>query len=98
MRAIKAKVFGDLTLHGVTAKELGVPVTVTIGGPADAPIQLVIKTDAPMPVSMKEHGVKPRDEIGSFLNGALDRIGKKIDDDVQVSFEATAKATMPAHP
>jgi hypothetical protein len=32
------------------------------------------------------------------LNGALDRTGKKIDDKVQVSFEAAAKATMPAHP
>jgi hypothetical protein len=42
--------------------------------------------------------VKPRDKVGSFLNGALDRIGKKIDDKVQVSFEATAHPSMPEHP
>jgi hypothetical protein len=97
-RVIKAKVSGDLTLHGVTSKTSGIPVTVAFKGPPEAPTELAIKTDAPMPVSMKEHDVKPRDKIGSFLNGALDRIGKKIDDNVQVSFETTAKATMPAHP
>ncbi|HEY8077278.1 MAG TPA: YceI family protein [Labilithrix sp.] len=97
-RVVKAKVSGDLMLHGVTSKKTGIPVTVTFRGPADAPTELRIKTDAPMPVSMKEHDVKPRDKIGSFLNGALDRIGKKIDDNAQVSFETDAKATMPAHP
>jgi polyisoprenoid-binding protein YceI len=97
-RTIKAKISGDLTLHGITSKKTGIPVTVTVKGPPDAPTEIAIKTDAPMPVSMKEHDVKPRDKIGSFLNGALDRIGKKIDDNVQVSFETDAKATMPAHP
>ncbi len=96
-RAIKAKATGDFTLHGVTSKKT-VAVTVTFKGPPDAPTEIVLKTDEAMPVSMKEHDIKPRDKIGGFLNGALDRIGKKIDDKVQVSFEATMKATMPAHP
>jgi polyisoprenoid-binding protein YceI len=96
-RSIKAKATGDLTLHGVTSKKV-VPVTVTFKGPADAPTEITIKTDEAMPVSLKEHDVKPRDQVGGFLNGALERIGKKIDDKVQVSFEATLKATMPAHP
>jgi hypothetical protein len=94
---IQAKVTGDLTVHGVTSHKT-VPVTVTFKGPADAPTELTIKTDEAMPVSLKEHDVKPRDKVGSFLNGALDRIGKKIDDKVQVSFEGSAKAVMPAHP
>ena len=38
------------------------------------------------------------DHFWGFRSGALERIGKKIDDKVQVSFEATAKPTMPAHP
>ena len=96
-RTVKAKVSGDLTVHGVTSKKT-VPVTVTFKGPADAPTEIALKTDEAMPVSMKEHDVKPRDKVGGFLNGALERIGKKIDDKVQVSFEATAKATMPAMP
>jgi hypothetical protein len=96
-RAVKANVTGEFNLHGVTSKKT-VPVTVTFKGPADAPTEVDIKTDAPMAVSMKEHDVRPRDKVGSFLNGALERIGKKIDDKVQVSFEATVKPTMPAHP
>ena len=94
---VKAKVSGDLTVHGVTTKKV-VPVTLTFKGAAGAPTEIDLKTDAPMPVSMKEHDVKPRDKIGGFLNGALDRIGKKIDDSVQVSFEGTSKASMPAQP
>jgi polyisoprenoid-binding protein YceI len=96
-RVIKAKVSCDLTLHGVTSKKT-VPVTVRLKGTGEAPTELTIKTDEPMSVSLKEHDVKPRDKVGTFLNGALERIGKKIDDKVQVSFEATAKAQMPAHP
>jgi polyisoprenoid-binding protein YceI len=96
-RKVKAKVTGDLVIHGVTSHKT-VPVTVTFKGPADAPTDLTLKFDEPMPVSMKEHDVKPRDGVGSFLNGALERIGKKIDDKVQVSFEGDGKADMPAHP
>lgn len=96
-RTVKAKVSGDLTIHGVTSKKT-VPVTLTFKGPSDAPTELDVKTDEPMAVSMKEHDVKPRDKVGGFLNGALDRIGKKIDDNVQVSFECVAKATMPQMP
>jgi polyisoprenoid-binding protein YceI len=97
VRKVKAKVSGDLSVHGITSKK-SVPVTVTFKGPAEAPTEMTIVTDEPMPVSLKEHDVKPRDGIGSFLNGALERIGKKIDDKVQVSFEANAKASMPSHP
>jgi len=88
-RVVKAKVTGDLWLHGVTSQKV-VPVTVTFKGPADAPTEVTIKSDEPMPVSLKEHSIMPRDGIGSFLNGALEKIGKKIDDKVQVSVEATA--------
>ncbi|MEO7109222.1 MAG: YceI family protein, partial [Polyangiaceae bacterium] len=96
-KTVVAKVSGDVTIHGVTSK-VTVPVTLTFKGPADAPTELDIKTTEPMAVSMKEHDVKPRDKIGGFLNGALDRIGKKIDDKVQVSFEGTSKTSMPKQP
>ncbi|MGH7286371.1 MAG: YceI family protein [Polyangiaceae bacterium] len=94
---VKAKVSGDLAIHGATSKET-IPVTLTFKGPADAPTELDIKTDEPMAVSMKEHDVKPRDKVGGFLNGALDRIGKKIDDKVQVSFDGVSKVSMPKQP
>ena len=96
-RSVKAKVSGDFTLHGVTSQKT-VAVTLQFKGPPEAPAEVDFRTDGAMPVSMKEHSVKPRDTVGSLLNGALERIGKKIDDKVQVSFEVVAKATMPAGP
>jgi polyisoprenoid-binding protein YceI len=96
-KTISAKVSGDLAIHGVTSKVV-VPVTLTFKGPADAPTEVDVKTDQAMPVSMKEHMIMPRDKVGGLLNGALERIGKKIDDNVQVSFEGIAKASMPKQP
>jgi flagellar capping protein FliD len=96
-KTISAKVSGDLAIHGVTSKVV-VPVTLTFKGPATAPTEIDVKTDQAMPVSMKEHMIMPRDKVGGLLNGALARIGKKIDDNVQVSFEGVAKASMPKQP
>jgi len=89
VRTFKAKVVGDLWVHGVTSAKT-IPVTVMVRGPVDAPTEITVKTDEPMMVSMKEHGIAPHDKLGGFLAGALEKIGKKIDDKVQVSFEATA--------
>jgi polyisoprenoid-binding protein YceI len=90
VRTLKVKATGEFTLHGVSSSKT-VPVTVTFKGPADAPTEVMLKSDEALSISLKEHGVMPRDKVGSFLNGALERIGKKIDDKVQVMFEATAK-------
>jgi len=88
-RLIRGKVTGDFTLHGKTARKT-LAFTATVKGPADKPTSVTIKTEAPFDVSMKEHEVMPRDEIGSLINGALGKIGKKIDDRIQVSLEVTA--------
>jgi len=34
--------------------------------------------------------VKPRDLAGKFLAGALEKIGQKIDDSVEISLDLTA--------
>jgi len=46
-----------------------------------------------MRISMKEHDVKPRDVAGKFLDGALERVGKKIDDVAQISLDVSASRT-----
>lgn len=89
-RTFKATVTGDLWLHDKSASK-SAKVTVTVKGPADAPTEVSFKTDEPFALSLKEHEVMPRDKVGSFLNGALEKIGKKIDDKVQISVDATAK-------
>jgi polyisoprenoid-binding protein YceI len=89
VRTVKGKVTGDLEVHGVKSPKT-FAFTATIKGPVDAPTEVTIKSDAPFDLSMKEHQIMPRDKIGGLLSGALDKIGKKIDDKVQVSLELTA--------
>jgi hypothetical protein len=68
-----------------------VTATVTFSGPPDAPTLARVVTAAPLVVSLKEHDVKPRDLAGKFLSGALEKIGQKIDDSVQISLDLTAQ-------
>jgi polyisoprenoid-binding protein YceI len=88
-RTVTVTARGDLWVHGVTT-----PTTVKLiamfQGPANAPTGLHVTTAEPIKVSLKEHDVKPRDVAGKFLNGALEKVGKKIDDNVQISLDLTA--------
>lgn len=88
-RAVKIVAKGDMWLHGVTSPKT-VKLTVTMGGPVSAPTSLEITTDEPLRISLKEHDVKPRDVAGKFLNGALEKVGKKLDDTAQVSLDIFA--------
>jgi len=88
--SVTVKASGDLWLHGVSSPKT-VTATVTIAGPADAPTSVHVVTSQPLRVSLKEHDVKPRDLAGKFLAGALEKIGQKIEDEVQISLDLTAK-------
>jgi polyisoprenoid-binding protein YceI len=90
-RAVTVQATGDLWLHGATSSKK-VDVALTLDGPPEAPTSLRIVTSQPLKVSLKEHDVKPRDLAGKFLSGALEKIGQKIDDNVQISLDVTAKA------
>jgi polyisoprenoid-binding protein YceI len=87
VRKITVTASGDLTLHGVTVKR-EVPLVATFRGPADKPTEVSFTTEKPFTISLQEHDIKPRDSVGKFLDGALGKIGKKIDDKVQLSLEA----------
>lgn len=82
---------GDFWLHGVTVPK-AVKLAATFEGPVAAPRLIAIETTEPMGVSLKEHDVKPRDITGQFLQGALERVGDKIVDDVQISLRFRAQA------
>jgi polyisoprenoid-binding protein YceI len=88
---------GDMWLHGVTAPKT-VKLTVVVTGPVSAPTSMKITTDEPIRLSLKEHDVKPRDVGGKFLNGALEKVGKKIDDAAQVSLDISATRDAAAAP
>ena len=89
-RAVTVQATGDLWLHGATSSKK-VNVALTLDGPPEAPTSLRIVTTQPLKISLKEHDVKPRDLAGKFLSGALEKIGQKIDDTVQISLDLTAK-------
>lgn len=91
-RAAEITAEGNLWIHGASIAKT-VKLLVSFKGPPDAPTTVQIKTVEAFPVSLKEHGVMPRDVAGKFLQGTLEKIGQKIDDKVQVSldFKATPK-------
>lgn len=90
-RTVTVQATGDLWLHGVASSKK-VSVALTLDGPPEAPTSIRIVTSQPLKVSLKEHDVKPRDLAGKFVSGALEKIGQKIDDTVQISLDLTAKA------
>jgi polyisoprenoid-binding protein YceI len=91
-RHFKLSVPGNLWLHGITSpKTLVLNVVAKLGATPDAaPASLHIESATPMPVSLKEHDVKPRDVAGKFLAGSLEKVGDKITDTAQVSVTADA--------
>lgn len=88
-RTVTLKATGTLWVHGRPAKK-SVTLEVAFKGPADAPTEVSFKTKTPLHVSLAAHDVKPRDTAGKFLDGALSVVGKKMDDDAQVSVEGSA--------
>jgi len=89
-RTVTFKASGSLRVHGRASKKT-VVVTVAFTGPAASPTELTIATKEPFFASLSEHDVKPRDLAGKFLQGALEKVGKKIDDKAQITIEAKAK-------
>jgi hypothetical protein len=92
VRTVHFTAAGTLRVHGRSAKK-SVAVDVSFKGPPDAPTEISFKTTEPVLASLSEHDVKPRDLTGQFLAGALEKVGKKIDDKAQVHVEGKATVT-----
>ncbi len=89
VRTVHFSAKGTLRVHGRSAKK-SVEVDVSFKGPPDAPTEIAFKTTQPVIASLSEHDVKPRDLTGQFLAGALEKVGKKIDDKAQVHVDGKA--------
>ena len=90
-RVVTVKAHGQLRVHGRSSPK-DVRVELSFQGPLDAPNAIKFHTLDPVAASLSEHDVKPRDVAGKFIAGALEQVGKKIDDRPLVSVEGTAKA------
>lgn len=95
-RRFKITAEGDFTVHGIT-KPKTVELEATLydvkpGGPRyqEAQRVLMLRTSRPIPISLKEHDVKPRDTTGKFLSTALKAVGLKLSDEAQVSLDLRA--------
>jgi polyisoprenoid-binding protein YceI len=93
-RTVNIAAQGDLWLHGVSAPKT-LKLVATFQGPPAAPTGVHLVTAEPLRLSLKEHDIKPRDVAGTFLAGALEKVGQKIDDVVQVSLDFTAAPAKP---
>jgi polyisoprenoid-binding protein YceI len=85
----RAVLEGTMTLHGITSTHR-VEVEVVAEGDPKAPTSLRVTSKKPIRLSLKHHDIKPRDLAGRFLSGALEQVGQKISDTVQVSFDFKA--------
>lgn len=89
-RVIELDAHGQLRVHGRSSPK-DVRVELSFVGPLDAPNEIRFRTLDPVAASLSEHDVKPRDVAGKFIAGALEKVGKKIDDRPLISVEGTAK-------
>ena len=90
-RVVTFEAHGQLRVHGRSSPK-DVRVQLAFSGPLDAPTGIEFHTVDPVAASLSEHDVKPRDVAGKFIAGALEQVGKKIDDRPLVSVQGTAKA------
>ncbi len=91
--SIRLTAEGDFTVHGITKSKVVdlslVIYEVTPGGNRyqEAKYVMLIRTQKPFEVSLKEHDVKPRDTAGKFLSSALSVVGLKLSDTALVSLD-----------
>ena len=90
-RTVTLDAHGTLRVHGRGSPK-DARVELVFRGPPDAPSAVSFRTLDPIAASLSEHDVKPRDVTGRFLAGALEKVGKKIDDRPLIRVEGTAKA------
>jgi len=89
VRTVTIKVTGSFWLHGRRTTKVAT-LRVKFKGPPEAPTELSFESKSPMYVSLTAHDVKPRDSAGKFLAGALEAVGRKMDDEAGITIEGTA--------
>jgi polyisoprenoid-binding protein YceI len=90
-RKLTATVVGDLRLHG-RKKEQRAKVEVAFTFAGDKPTQVRVRTLEPMPVSLEDYDVRPREAFGKLAQKTLDALGSKVARVAPIQLEFTANA------
>ncbi|WP_394850801.1 hypothetical protein LZC95_25505 [Pendulispora brunnea] len=94
VRVVTLMSHGELLLHGHKADKV-VPLEARFhfpsGAAADArPTSIEIVTKSPLKITIAEHDVKPRDNLGKLAKRAFGLLGTKVADVLDVTFELRA--------
>jgi hypothetical protein len=86
---------GDFLLHGHKVDKteaLEIRFHYPAGAPADAkPTSIDVSTKTPLHVTLAEHEIKPRDNVGSIAENAFKLLGTKVAETADVTLDLHAK-------
>ncbi len=93
VRTVTATTRGELLLHGHKVDrdaDVEVAFHYPVGGAADKPSSLTIKSKRPFRTTLADYDVKPRDGLGKIAKGAFNLIGTKVAEVADVSLDLRA--------
>ncbi len=93
VRTVTATTRGELLLHGHKVDrdaDVEVAFHYPVGGAADKPSSLTIKSKKPFRATLSDYDVKPRDGFGKIAKGAFNLIGTKVAEVADVSLDLRA--------
>lgn len=93
VRTITATTHGEFLLHGHKVDrdaDVEVAFHYPVGGAADKPSSLTIKSKKPFRTTLADYDVKPRDGFGKIAKGAFNLIGTKVAEVADVSLDLRA--------
>ncbi len=93
VRTVTATTHGELLLHGHKVDrdaDVEVAFHYPVGGAADKPSSLTIKSKKPFRTTLSDYDVKPRDGFGKIAKGAFNLIGTKVAEVADVSLDLRA--------
>jgi polyisoprenoid-binding protein YceI len=83
---------GELALAGVRAPEtVEIGVSPALDGVSGTPERLLIRSIAPLVVSLSTHDIRPRDHRGAAISSDLELLGQRVGRDARVSFTLTLR-------
>ena len=98
VRVLSCAALGELLLHGHKVDkrlELEIKFRYAPGAkPGAMPASFDLKTRSPLKITLAEHDVKPRDDLGKISKGAFSLLGTKVADVADVTLEFKALAVM----